>query len=145
VNTYSLFAELFANLTGPKGRSGVIVPTGIAADATTAPFFADLVAKRRLAQLVDFENRAHLFPAVDSRMNFCLLTLGRNEGTARFAFFLTDPGQLAEPKPNFTLAPGRHRTPEPLHPHRPGLPQPEGRRADRTHLRSRPDVRVNGR
>jgi hypothetical protein len=106
VNTYALFAELFSRLTGPKGRSGVIVPTGIATDATTAPFFADLVSKRRLAQLVDFENRAGLFPAVDSRMKFCLLTLGRNEGTARFAFFLTDPGQLAEPERNFTLTPG---------------------------------------
>jgi hypothetical protein len=40
VNTYSLFAELFANLASPRGRAGVIVPTGIATDATTAPFFA---------------------------------------------------------------------------------------------------------
>src|SRR5205807_6534334 len=43
VNTYALFAELFANLAGPRGRAGVIVPTGIATDATTAPFFASLV------------------------------------------------------------------------------------------------------
>ncbi|WP_462285100.1 Eco57I restriction-modification methylase domain-containing protein [Nostocoides sp.] len=107
VNTYALFAELFARLTGPKGRSGVIVPTGIATDATTAPFFADLVAKQRLSQLVDFENRAGLFPAVDSRMKFCLLTLGRNEPLARFAFFLTEPSQLAEPERNFTLSPAQ--------------------------------------
>jgi len=105
VNTYALFAELFARLAGPKGRSGVIVPTGIATDATTAPFFADLVSKHRLAQLVDFENRAGLFPAVDSRMKFCILTLGHGEGTARFAFFLTEPSQLAEPERNFTLSP----------------------------------------
>jgi hypothetical protein len=39
VNTYALFAELFSRLAGPKGRAGVIVPTGIATDATTAPFF----------------------------------------------------------------------------------------------------------
>lgn len=107
VNTYSLFAELFARLTGPKGRSGVIVPTGIATDATTAPFFADLVAKQRLSQLVDFENRAGLFPAVDSRMKFCLLTLGHNEPLARFAFFLTEPAQLAEPERNFTRSPAQ--------------------------------------
>ena len=83
----------------------MIVPTGIATDATTAPFFASLVADKRLSQLVDFENRAGLFPAVDSRMKFCILTLGRNEGTARFAFFLTNPAQLAEPERNFTLTP----------------------------------------
>ena len=107
VNTYALFAEHFSNLTGPKGRAGIIVPTGIATDATTAPFFAALVAEKRLSQLVDFENRAGLFPAVDSRMKFALLTLGHNEGTARFAFFLTDPAQLAEPERNFTLTPGQ--------------------------------------
>lgn len=103
VNTYALFAELFARLS--RLRAGVIVPTGIATDATTAPFFADLVASRRLAQLVDFENRAGLFPAVDSRMKFSLLTLGRDEDEARFAFFLTAPAQLAEPERNFTLSP----------------------------------------
>ena len=103
VNTYALFAELFANLA--RDRAGVIVPTGIATDATTAPFFAALVEEQRLARLVDFENRAGLFPAVDSRMKFSLLTLGRDEGAARFAFFLTDPTQLAEPERSFTLSP----------------------------------------
>jgi hypothetical protein len=42
VNTYALFAEHFANLASARGRAGVIVPTGIATDATTAPFFAAL-------------------------------------------------------------------------------------------------------
>ena len=101
VNTYALFAELFLRLT--RNRAGVIVPTGIATDATTAAFFAALVEERRLAQLVDFENRDRLFP-IDSRIKFSLLTLGRNEGTAQFAFFLTDPAQLAETERNFTLS-----------------------------------------
>ncbi|ANK82134.1 MAG: restriction endonuclease [Rhizobiales bacterium NRL2] len=105
VNTYQLFAELFSCLAGPNGRAGVIVPTGIATDATTAPFFSHLVDKQRLSSLVDFENRAGLFPAVDSRMKFCLLTIGRNEPAARFAFFLTEPAQLAEAERNFTLSP----------------------------------------
>src|SRR5205823_5840942 len=34
VNTYALFAEAFARLTSKRGRAGVIVPTGIATDAT---------------------------------------------------------------------------------------------------------------
>jgi hypothetical protein len=38
-------------------------------------------------------------------MKFCLLTLGQDEPEARFAFFLTEPGQLAEPDRNFTLSP----------------------------------------
>ncbi|WP_420567696.1 Eco57I restriction-modification methylase domain-containing protein [Thalassovita sp.] len=105
VNTYALFAELFARLVGPKGRSGVIVPTGIATDATTAPFFAWLVEEKRIASLVDFENSAPVFPSVHRSFKFCLLTLGRNEPEARFAFFLTVTAQLSEPERNFTLAP----------------------------------------
>ena len=104
VNTYALFAELFSKLA--RRRAGVIVPTGVSTDATTAPFFAHLVEERRLARLVDFENRAKLFPAVDSRMKFSLLTLGRDEPEAHFAFFLTEAAQLAEPERNFTLSPG---------------------------------------
>lgn len=105
VNTYALFAEHFARSVNPHGRAGVIVPTGIATDATTALFFAWLVEERRLARLVDFENRAGLFPAVDSRMKFALLTLGRDESEARFAFFLTDPSQLAHRDRSFVLTP----------------------------------------
>lgn len=103
VNTYALFAELFANLA--RLRAGVIVPTGIATDATTAPFFAHLVDKQRLARLVDFENSKPIFSGVHRSYKFALLTLGRNEPAAHFAFFLTDPAQLAEPERNFTLSP----------------------------------------
>ncbi len=103
INTYALFAELNSCLA--LDHAGFIVPTGIATDKTTAPFFASLIENERLAQLVDFENRAKLFPAVDSRMKFCLLTLGRGEDTARFAFFLTDPAQLADEERNFALSP----------------------------------------
>lgn len=105
VNTYALFAELFSRLVGSTGRAGVIVPTGVATDATTAPFFAHLVEQKRLARLVDFENRERIFPGVYFRVKFCLLTLGRNEKESHFAFFLTQPGQLAEPERNFTLSP----------------------------------------
>ncbi|MCZ8133505.1 MAG: N-6 DNA methylase [Rhodobacteraceae bacterium] len=103
VNTYSLFAELFASLT--RDRAGIIVPTGIATDSSTAPFFAALVDGKRLAQLIDFENRAGLFPAVHSAMKFCLLTFGKNVADARFAFFLNSPAQLADTERNFTLSP----------------------------------------
>lgn len=105
VNTYALFAELFDKLKRKVGRAGVLVPTGIATDALTAPFFAELVEDKRLAGIIDFENRSKLFPAVDSRMKFCLLTLGHNEPKARFAFFLTDAAQLSDPERSFSLTP----------------------------------------
>lgn len=103
VNTYALFAELFAKLA--RQRAGVIVPTGIATDATTAPFFAHLVERKRLARLVDFENSKPMFPSVHRSFKFALLTLGQNEPIANFAFFLAAPAQLAEPERNFTLTP----------------------------------------
>ena len=105
VNTYALFAELFANLS--RQRAGIIVPTGVATDATTAPFFAHLVAEKRLAQLVDFENSAPLFVGVHRSFKFSLLTLGRDEGTARFAFYMTSPSQMADPERNFLLTPNQ--------------------------------------
>ena len=102
-NTYSLFAELVANLS--RARAGVIVPTGIATDASTAPFFTHLVEGNRLASLVDFENLDKLFPAVDSSRKFSLLTMAAGSPATQFAFFLTDPAQLADPERSFTLSP----------------------------------------
>lgn len=43
INTYAVFAEAGRALTGPRGRMGMIVPTGIATDATTRFYFKDLV------------------------------------------------------------------------------------------------------
>jgi len=105
VNTYALFAELFSRLASRRGRAGVIVPTGIATDATTAPFFAALTEGRRLASLFDFENGAPIFPAVHRSFKFSLLTMGREVDQAEFAFFLTDPAQLAQPERRFGLSP----------------------------------------
>ncbi|MBL9071687.1 MAG: N-6 DNA methylase [Sphingopyxis sp.] len=110
VNTYALFAEHFLNLTREGGRAGVIVPTGIATDATTAPFFGHLVSDRRLARLSDFENSGPLFPGVHRSFKFSLLTISGGGGSgvreAQFAFFLTDPAQLEDARRHFTLSPG---------------------------------------
>ena len=43
INTYAVFAETARTVIGADGRSGLVLPTGIATDATTAPFFSDLV------------------------------------------------------------------------------------------------------
>ncbi|OSZ72088.1 type II DNA modification enzyme [Sphingomonas sp. IBVSS1] len=107
VNTYALFAEHFLNLTREGGGAGLIVPTGIATDATTAPFFGHLVSSQRLAGLIDFENREKLFADVDSRMKFCLLTIGSGVAEAEFSFFLTDPVQLEQAERRFTLSPAQ--------------------------------------
>ncbi|MFS8818547.1 Eco57I restriction-modification methylase domain-containing protein, partial [Synechococcus sp. R55.5] len=113
INTYSVFAERVRSLLNIRGRAGIIVPTGIATDATNQFFFADLAGKGQLASLFDFENRQRLFPAVDSRMKFCLLTLAGSwqptpAGVCEaapmvFAFFATHADHLRDPRRVFTL------------------------------------------
>ncbi|MES0175393.1 N-6 DNA methylase [Mesorhizobium sp. M0006] len=105
VNTYALFAELFAKLA--RDRAGVIVPTGIATDATTAPFFAALVAEKRLASLYSFKEIRALFQATDDRNPFCLLTIGHAEKRAQFAFWLDNCAQISEPERIFHLSPSQ--------------------------------------
>jgi hypothetical protein len=101
VNTYALFAETALQILHPLGRAGLVLPSGIATDDSTSAYFGE-ISKSRIVQLVDFENREKLFAAVDSRMRFCLLTIGAAD-IARFAFFLTNTEQLKDPRRSFTL------------------------------------------
>lgn len=101
VNTYALFAETALQILHPLGRAGLVLPSGIATDDSTSAYFGE-ISKSRIVQLVDFENREKLFAAVDSRMRFCLLTIGAAD-VARFAFFLTNTEQLKDLRRSFTL------------------------------------------
>jgi hypothetical protein len=97
IKTDPLFASLTRDLTSGAGRAGIIVPTGIATDATTQYFFKDLVTTKSLAALFDFENAKPLFEGVHRSYKFCLLTMnGRKSQTpaAPFAFFLHDPSEI---------------------------------------------------
>ncbi|MYE94433.1 MAG: N-6 DNA methylase, partial [Gemmatimonadetes bacterium] len=107
LNSYALFAETFLQLINAKGRAGLILPTGIATDHSRRKFFEHVVNSRRLATLYDFENREKVFPGIDSRIKFCLLTLaGRDDPVpeAEFAFFLYQVEQLKERERRFTLS-----------------------------------------
>ena len=107
VNTYAVFAETFLHLIHPRGRAGLIVPTGIATDHSTKAFFEHTVSQQRLASLFDFENREKVFPGIDSRIKFCLLTItGENHpiAAAEFAFFLYQTEQLKESERRFALS-----------------------------------------
>lgn len=108
INTYAAFAESNRNLLGGIGRLGVILPTGIATDATTQFFFKDLVENGSIASLFDFENAKPLFDGVHRSFKFCLLTLvGRDlrEPEANFAFFAHNPTDLLRGDATFTLTP----------------------------------------
>jgi hypothetical protein len=102
INTYPLFAETALGLAAPKGRAGMVLPSGIATDDSTSAFFAEISAGQ-LVSLIDFENREALFPGVHRSYKFCLLTLG-TAPAARFSFFLTRPEQAKDARRQFSLS-----------------------------------------
>jgi len=61
VNTYALFAELTQRLTTRKGRSGLILPTGIATDNTTKAFFNHVIEEQLLVRIIDSKMRPSSF------------------------------------------------------------------------------------
>ena len=96
VNTYSTFAELFRSSIDYAGRLGIITPTGLASDATTADFIADTLRSQRLVSFYDFVNRQGIFVGVASLMRFAVSCIsgGRPEGAARLAFFCLEPSDV---------------------------------------------------
>lgn len=108
VNTYALFAETFAQLMSKIGRSGFIVPAGIATDDSTKAYFEDISQHGKLATLLAFENEEFIFPAIHHSTRFCILTLGRVE-KAEFVFFARKPSQVHDPRRRFTLTPDEFR------------------------------------
>ena len=107
INVYTVFAEAMRTLIGERGRAGCVLPTGIATDDTTKFFFQDLTETNSLASLFDFENRLGLFPAVDSRMKFCLLTMRSPQpeaAPAEFVFFAHAVEELRDPDRHSTLS-----------------------------------------
>lgn len=108
INTYAVFSEGNRNLLSPTGAMGIIVPTGIATDDTTKFYFQDLMDTRTLRSLYDFENREKIFPAVDSRMKFCSLSVSGRERPnkeAKFVFFALRPEDTRDPEKRFALSP----------------------------------------
>lgn len=103
LNYYPLFCELYISLIHKdSGRVGAIVPTGIATDDSTKHLFSYIVENKQLIALYDIENRDKVFPAVDSRQKFSLLTLGSSH-SADFACFLHSIQELEDGRRHFEL------------------------------------------
>ncbi|RVJ45857.1 restriction endonuclease [Sinorhizobium medicae] len=103
VNTYALFAELFANLA--RSNAGVIVPTGIITEDTLKAFFENLVETKRLLSAISFSEIRRWFLATDDRKPFCLLTIGAGSGNPpKFCFGIDSIGELLEQERYFELS-----------------------------------------
>ena len=112
VNIYSLFVERAFALVKPEGVVGLLIPSGIASDKTSANFFKKVATEGRLRTLYDFENRrtrfeaAPFFPDVDSRFKFCVFVAGRSPSAddTNCSFFLQDVSELNDDDRRFSLA-----------------------------------------
>jgi hypothetical protein len=106
VNTYTVFTELSRTLLNERGFAGLVIPSGIATDDTTKFFIQNVIEKKSLVSLFDFENKG-IFPSVHSSFKFCLYTAG--SGTqpvaeeAQFVFFAHDIQGIQDVEKRFTL------------------------------------------
>jgi len=99
-------------LVKPTGMVGLLTPSGIASDKTSARFFKGVATGGRLKALYDFENRrtrfgeTPFFPDVDSRFKFCAFVASPTplNKAAQCAFFLQDIAELSDPERCFPLS-----------------------------------------
>lgn len=94
INTASVFVEATRAIVSQRGQVGLVVPSGIATDDTTKDLFADMTANGYLQSLHDFVNLNKIFPDVDSRTKFSVLTVAGEplpSARMRFTFFDRTP------------------------------------------------------
>lgn len=98
-NLYMAFAERAKTLVAPSGMVGLLVPSGIATDDTTKEFFNDLMDRKALVSLYDFENKEGHFEDVHRSFKFTALVFGggdKQTEQADFVFFARDVDEVAE-------------------------------------------------
>jgi len=105
VNTYAVFSELDLAILRSTGRSGFIVPTGIATDDSTKAFFESLMQTSRLSSLYSFWETRRFFLGTDNRNPFALVTVrpSLDGASALCGFDLRSIREITEPGRTFDL------------------------------------------
>ena len=93
-------------VASPTGTAGILTPTGLATDKTTAPFFSDTLSSQRLYAFYDFENEAKIFRDVHHRVRFAVTTM---TGTRRARS--SEHGSPSSPATSPTSPHGDSRSP----------------------------------
>ncbi|WP_337882175.1 Eco57I restriction-modification methylase domain-containing protein [Chromobacterium haemolyticum] len=107
LNLAYLFAELFIDLKAENGRSGFIVPTGIATDSFAQHIF-NKISNGNLVSLLAFENEEFIFRSVHHAFRFCLMTIGRVR-KANYVFFARQPAHIHDSRRRFELTEAEFR------------------------------------
>jgi hypothetical protein len=101
LNLATLFAEHAANIVGPKGQAGLVLPTTVVTDKSAQPLCRSWIENGRLVAVYDFENRAGIFPGVHRSYKFAIITIrgsGIPGAEVKAAFYLQDPAELSNPE-----------------------------------------------
>jgi hypothetical protein len=87
-------------------RFMLLPPTGIATDDTCKKFFGDLIQRKNLVSLHDFENRGHLFTALHTKTKFCILNISICENLEiSFSFMSRKVNDLNDKRKLMNLSP----------------------------------------
>ncbi len=95
-NRYQLFVERALALTKPGGRIGLVLPSGIVADAGSASLRRLLFSRARVERVIGFDNRRGTFP-IHRSVRFVLLSATAGAPTSEIAcrFGEQDPAALS--------------------------------------------------
>jgi hypothetical protein len=100
-NLNSLFVERAHSLLKPNGMVGLLIPSGIASDQSSAGFFRKMAEGHQVHCIIDFFNRRYdgtlFFPDVYYRFKFCAYVAGgaqRTFDSASFGFFIRDVAEI---------------------------------------------------
>jgi hypothetical protein len=113
VNTYAIFAEHNRSVLEKTGRAGFITPPGLATDDTTKGYFQALAQNSALVSLYEFENEEFLFPGIDHRVRFIVITVAGTAGVAGLAdlaFANRQVAALRQADRHFSLSPADFAT-----------------------------------
>ena len=74
-NLFALFAEMAFDLRYEHGAAGIVVPIGLMSDIGSCRFCQKLVTNQQVSSIYHFTNTENIFPDVDGRYSFSLLTI----------------------------------------------------------------------
>ncbi|WP_292469018.1 hypothetical protein [Mesorhizobium sp.] len=102
-NINSLFVERAKHLSKTDGMVGLLVPSGIATETNSQPFFSALMERDSAKCVYDFFNKKRdgtlFFPDVYYRFKFCVLVFSAGRPTfngCKFASFVRDVSELTQ-------------------------------------------------
>lgn len=83
-NTYQFFVERSHQLLKPNGMFGMILPSGIYADAGTEKIRKLILRRSTINHLIGFNNKNYdtqqnIFPDADDRLKFCILVFKKHD------------------------------------------------------------------